>query len=253
MAMSKSMLTDLQNLVEKEKQRQADALNANIEEKKKQDAALVKQAALKKENDAFQEFIKNNVIGAIDPNNINFKSAENKLSFADCLKKAYDPTFMPYLSWKALDTMPNKGTCLLGNYENDETDFLAVNTPNTVPVFLTPAKNNATEPISSNLDARTNTARMNLVKRMRRNLHETNLNLLHEKNKNSEINENNLKNNYRQLSSLDKTILTTTEKIRQTDSHYRDKEKLYRMLVYILTFVCLIIFAMSIYYLVKNN
>ena len=247
-----SMINELQQVINKEKKRQQDQLNADVEKKKQNDLAVAKQAALQADNNIFQEYIGDttNIVGHINENSKTFKEVPNGLSFGDCLTEAYSGTFKPYMAWKKLDTMPDKGMCLLGDYDNDDVD----NNSGDIPVYLTPAKQEAIAggSLTTNFDERVNMAKMDLMKRLKQNLHETNLNLLHEKNKNNAMNDGKIKDNYVYLSNLDKTIFTLTQKIRQNNYTFSLNNKVSKILFYFAILTVLTLLSYVSYGFIKR-
>ncbi len=226
-----SLLQNLQKLVSKEniKKEQEDSKNTMLQKRKQEIAA--KKIKEDKDNAIYKKFRNVYKYGKIDStsSDANFKNAGN-LTFGDCLKKAYcqnisdkdrengicsnDEKFYPYMGWKQLETQ-DKGLCWLGNEQNDIINF----DKGDMSIYVTPIEGDG------NLDGRENQGKINLIKRLQKDLDQTTRNLLHEKNKYNDNKNENIKDNYMKLSNLDKTIMTISQKIRDNNSRYIVNEK----------------------------
>jgi len=148
-----ALFDELSKIVENEKQKKLEAEKNNVELQKKKQIELqqlkIKQEMAKKYSDFRQNF----EYGKMNPNNNNMIHVGDKLTFEQCLNKAYckditnvekdkgicanDDNFYPYLAWKDEN---NFGKCYIGSMKNDSTQF-NYNGNDAIPVYITPVMN----------------------------------------------------------------------------------------------------------------
>ena len=94
-----------------------------------------------------------------------------------------------------------------------------------------------------------------MINRIKDNLETTTRKLLHEKDKANFKSDENIKDNYQELSGLNNKILTMTQEIRQNTGKYILNERVSNILQISAMVITLILFIMLTYYTVKyaNN
>lgn len=259
-----SFLDKIENVIKEEKYKLHEEQIKKVEENKKRQEQIKRENELKMENKIFSEFQKQYKYGDITINEKNFKLAGKNLSFGDCLKKAYceninesdkekynicknDESFYPYLAWKSLSSKTYKGTCYLGNDENDKYDFSKNIITDGIPVYITPIQNEKKQKITDKLNIREGYAVINIVRRLQNDLGVAMRNILHEKNKQESRKDDVIKDNYNHLGDLDKSILTISQKIRQNNSKYILGNKVSMILIGVVGIIIFIIFIYLIY------
>jgi len=258
-----NLFNKISGLVDQEKKRRDEIEKKKLEKERQNKLLFAKQKQAEENNKKYNNFLNTFKYGTIQENDKHFKNI-GAISFEDCLQKAYcinlsdkdkdiciTEDYYPYIGWNSKTA--NKGYCLLGNEYNDIRNF-NYNGDDAASVYITPVRNNKGH-ISDNLSKRENAGKINLINRIKDNLETTTRKLLHEKDKANFKSDENIKDNYQELSGLNNKILTMTQEIRQNTGKYILNERVSNILQISAMVITLILFIMLTYYTVKyaNN
>jgi hypothetical protein len=250
----------ISDLVDQEKKKRSEIEKQNIEKQRQNKVLFAKQQQFENDTKIYNDFLNTFKYGSINQTDKQFENL-GKLSFEDCLQKAYcigndqpkgvcdsDNPFYPYIAWTS--ETAEKGDCLLGDQTNDLRSF-DYNGTDGASVYITPIKPRDKERLVDNLAQRQNVGKINLVGRIKSELEATTRNLLHEKSKSDIKNDETIEDKYIELNGLDSKILTITQEIRQNTGKYLLNQRVSGILKYAMIIILTIMSMMLIYYSVK--